>query len=369
MKPGIDLLLDLLRGRIDPYRCSEAEWLAALALADDEHVLPWAAAQLQSHAAALPAAVAARIAESSRESALAAFYWTAELTSTLHAFAESGIPVVLLKGPSLAERIYGSAALRPSRDLDLLVSRADWSRAEAALATLGFAPVREADDYHRPWQRNTTKLELHHDVEDTRAFDFSIATTLAQAQPAHFHGGPCLLLAPEDELLYLCLHAARHRYERLSFVLDLRLAFTRLADPQRWRPRTETAHLAGLIVLGLVMARRLDPALCDGWNPGASEREWRHLELVANALWLRLRTEPFQRRDWSRAHSFYLSLEPTAPRRLRRRLRDVRILATRIIDRDRIFAARLGLTRDWQVRLLRPVRLLLERAQRRRSVS
>jgi hypothetical protein len=114
-------------------------------------------------------------------------------------------------------------------------------------------------------------------------------------------------------------------------------------------------------VLGLLMARRLLPGLKNGWNPGASDREWRHLETVANGLWLRLRTEAFERRDWSMAHNFYLGLEPTRWRRLKRRIRHMRILATRIIDRDRTFAARFGLTRTWQVRMMRPVRLLVDR--------
>ena len=40
MRPGMNALLALLRGRAaDPYP-SEAEWEAALALAEEEHLLP-----------------------------------------------------------------------------------------------------------------------------------------------------------------------------------------------------------------------------------------------------------------------------------------------------------------------------------------
>ena len=46
---------------------------------------------------------------------------------------------------------------------------------------------------------------------------------------------------------------------------------------------------------------------------------------------------------------------------MRRRARHARILWARTIDRDYTFAARFGLHREWQVRMLRPMRLLAER--------
>lgn len=360
MRAGMDCLLDCLRAGGDLRQYAPEGWADALQLAEEERVLPFAAAQLSKRREVVPVGVAAQVDAIECEEAKAAFFWCAELRGVLRAFGEGGIPAVLLKGPSLAQRLYGDVALRPSRDLDLLVAKEDWARGEEALAAIGFAPMREADDYHRPWMRQTTKLELHFDVENPLAFDFRVADALARATAAEFMGEPCRLLAPEDELLYLCLHAARHRYERLGLVLDLRFAFERLVT-RDWRPRPGIAGLNGLLVLGLIMARRLEPGLIDGWNPGASDREWRHLEAVANGLWLRLRTEPFQRRDWSMAHSFYLQLEPTPWRRLKRRLRHACILCARIIDRDRTFALRFGMTRNWQVRMMRPVRLLVDR--------
>jgi hypothetical protein len=362
MRPGMQCLLELLRGCGFARAYDQQELQAALALAEEEHVLPWAAAQLRARADTLPPAIRERVAEVERAAAIEGFFWSAELKSVLHAFAERGIPVVPLKGPSLAGRVYGNAALRPSRDLDLLVARADWARAEAALEGMGFV-AGETDDHHRPWSRQTTKLELHFDAENPLAFDFRVAGALERARPAEFHSEPCRLLAPEDELLYLCLHAARHRYERLSFALDLRLAFEKLAT-EEWQPRAEVAELSGLIALGLAMARKLEPHLRVGASFEATKSEQQHLDRLAGRLWQRLRTEPFAKRDWGAVHAFYLELEPTRWRRVKRRLRHARILWSRTIDRDRTFAARLGLRREWQVRALRPLRLIVERGGR-----
>ena len=41
-------------------------------------------------------------------------------------------------------------------------------------------------------------------------------------------------------------------------------------------------------------------------------------------------------------------------------LAPLRILLTRLIDEDFVFARRFNLNRNWQVRLLRPIRLLVK---------
>jgi Uncharacterised nucleotidyltransferase len=278
----------------------------------------------------------------------------------LRAFDGGGVAVMPLKGPFLAERMYGGAALRVSRDLDLLVGRCEFARAEAVLSEAGFVPG-EADDYHRAWHRLETTVELHHDVENPLAFDFDVASALRRAQPAVFHGQPCRLLAPEDELLFLCLHGARHRYERLSLIVDLKLAFEKLPETAAgWKPRAEVARLDNLMALGLAMVRRLQPGIGVTVRVCVSSRQAEQIERVADRLWQRLLTEPCDPLDWSAAHSFYIEIEAPGWPRLHRRFRHLQILMGRLIESDYAFAARFGLHRGWQVRMLRPVRLLSE---------
>jgi hypothetical protein len=356
-------LLELLRGQDVERAIDEAEWEAALALAEEEHVLPWAARSAPTRAGARPYAIANRLGGIERDAAVAAFYWSSELKGVLRAFAEEAIAVVPLKGPSLAERIYGGAALRPCRDLDLLVSKADVPRTEAVLAAIGFAAGAE-DDYHRPWRRETTTVELHHDVENPLAFDFHVEGALRRASAAEFQGERCQKLAPEDELLYLCLHAARHRFERLSLLLDILLGFEQFTGTEaRWNPRPEVAALDGLVTLGLTMARRLRSDLPLTIDGGEASEDDEQLEALADGLWHRLMTQSSQPLDWRTVHLFYLEIERPGWRRWHRRYRHLRILAGRVIEPDRVFAARYGLRRDWQVRLLRPVRLIAERTR------
>ena len=58
------------------------------------------------------------------------------LRATLLRFAEANVPVIVLKGAALATLVYPSPALRPMRDIDLLVHRRDLDRVEAVLRSL-----------------------------------------------------------------------------------------------------------------------------------------------------------------------------------------------------------------------------------------
>jgi hypothetical protein len=351
MRTGMPALLAILRGN-EP--AMEPDWDAVLKLAQEEHVLPLAAHRLLQSGHAQPEAIPQRLLLEQRDATLTAFFWTAQLTGLLREFAAAGIEVILLKGPSLAERIYGGAALRVSRDLDLLVRKGDYGAAEALLARVGFTPSARPDDYHRQWHRGTAVVELHFDIENPLAIDFHIAGAWQQSQESVFNGQPCRLLAPADELLFLCIHGVRHRFERLSLVMDIALAMERLGGSAVVL-RREVEGLRRLIALGCALARHLQPGVrCEGEVP-------QRMQLLADELWQHLMEATPPALDWQAQHAFFLRTELTVARRLVRRAAHLRIAATRLIDADFEFAARFGLRKSWQAWLLRPFRLLFMR--------
>jgi len=365
MRPGMQCLLELLRGQALDRTIDEAEWDAALTLAAEERVLPWTAARLRSRQVALTPGIQGRLEKIERDAAIGAFCRSSELKGVLAAFDRSSIRILLLKGPSLAERLYGETALRFSRDLDLLVSKADLTRAESILTAVGFVPDAYPDDYHRRWHREAAVVELHHEVENPLAFDFDVESAIRRAHPAVFQGQPYWHLAPEDELLFLCLHAVRHCFQRLSLILDLQLAFEKLAgNADGWHPRPGVDGLSGLLTLGLAMVRRLQPEMTAVFEVQGSREQTMHLERLADRLWDRLLTQPAEPLDWRAVHSFYLEIEIPGWHRLHRQYRHLQILAGRVIEPDYTFAAQLGLHQAWQARMLRPLRLLSELIQR-----
>jgi hypothetical protein len=57
----------------------------------------------------------------------------------LRSLATAAVHPVVIKGAALSELVYPDAALRHAHDVELLIRRAEWDRARAALAAVGFA--------------------------------------------------------------------------------------------------------------------------------------------------------------------------------------------------------------------------------------
>jgi len=351
MRPGIEPLIDILRGRDNA-----GEWAAMLDAAKQESVLPWVAERLHARNVRLNPEQRASIEAIGRDAQLAAFAWTETLKSTLSAFDRAEVPAIPLKGPCLAERLYGDAALRTCHDLDLLVRSRDLARAERVLAGLGFARSGYPEDYASAWRRNGLLLELHHNVENPRAVDFDVDRAWNSAQRSAFQGVPVWLLAPADELLHLCIHAAHHRFDRLCLILDLALAFRRLP----FTPGVISGFCENAVVLGWAMATQLDAEIPRP-QTSLSPQEQQRLHELARRIWNEHLAEVPQTLDWAASHRFYLEVETPGWKRVRRLGRDLAIQMTRLIDADFEFAERFRLRREWQARMLRPVRLITKK--------
>jgi hypothetical protein len=359
-------LLEILRGRGTPSSLSGSSVEQILQLAEQEHVLP-AVVHALLNQYELSSPDRSRLKALEREAAITAFYLASELAALLRAFAVVRVMSIPLKGPFLAERLYGDPARRVSHDLDILVPSHQLPQAEKALVSLGYRPGTP-DDYHRQWYRGPTTVELHYDVANPLDFNVNLSALLARALLSQFQGQPCWQLAPQDELLFLCLHGVRHRFERLSLVLDLSSAFRTFRPTTFHLDQPRPREILSVLTLGLAMARHLDPHLDLPTALPATAAQRRHLQNVANRLWQNLLTEESEPLDWRELHAFYLEME-LPEYRLRRRLRHARILLERVIEQDYEFAARFGCHRTWQVRLLRPLRLMADIFRRRAPPS
>ncbi|MBE0585960.1 MAG: nucleotidyltransferase family protein [Desulfofustis sp.] len=154
----------------------------------------------------------------------------------LAAYRTDNIDLLAVKGIALSNFVYSDPALRPMRDIDLLVSRADLARAQNILEELGFCEDRHhplPDDFYHltPMQKSVNGLpvsvELHHNLLPfhahyprwpfARSADRSFALRIGRQETRTL----CL----EDTLWYLCLHGFRAplTYEpyRLIHVADM----------------------------------------------------------------------------------------------------------------------------------------------------
>ena len=234
---------------------SEAGWLALVEAGFRGGVLAALAPRLPD----LPG-VRARFARLEAALIMEAGQRRTSLDQVLGLLAARGLPAVPLKGPVLAERLYASPALRPSSDLDVLVLPADLEAAVAALEAGGYVLERgPAERYSRRRGHHLTlatpgraKVELHFRPTSSFSSDVPAAEVVSRSCPARLASGTAtLVLAPEDELIVLAVHAVTHLAERPGWILDLLLLLE--ANPaldwgaievrsRRWRCHRSLAH-------------------------------------------------------------------------------------------------------------------------------
>jgi hypothetical protein len=366
MKPGMQCVLDVLRGQTESRAVNDNEWRTALKLAEEEKVLPLFLSRLNLSGIAFSEELQTLIKESQRNAAIEGFFWQSELKSLLRAFTVAAIPIIPLKGPFFALRVYGGVAMRHSQDLDILVHRNDITRAAAVLTSLGCVQSERRYDYDLKWLRGSFRIELHFDVAKPLEFNFDIDTAWKRATLDTFAGEPAWKMAPDDELLFLCLHGVRHRFERLTYIADVSLAAAAMrneADTQI-HLRPEVTDLTTLLLLGLALAKRFDPEHATTLQITHIKKQHEAMEHLATELWETVLNRPVLRPGWWSLHRFYLRMETRPLRKLMKRVVHLYVLATRLIEVDVAFAAKWGFHRTWQAWLLRPVRIVIHRMKR-----
>ena len=160
---------------------------------------------------------------------------TEELARVLRVLSDAGIPAITLKGPALAQALYGDPTLRSCVDLDILVPRSMVGRAFNLLRAKGyageFAPGFFADlllrhDIEYGLRRSEHgfdyMVELHWGVSWGGKAEQTITDQLwADAYPTTVFGAPAYALSPEWQILFLAAHAARHQWQGLKWLVDL----------------------------------------------------------------------------------------------------------------------------------------------------
>ncbi len=154
------------------------------------------------------------------------------LDEALAALGRAGVPVCPLKGPLLGERLYPAAELRRSSDVDLLVEPEDRELALRALAELGYRSrggstlAYEVEHQHEVLllRGSDPPIELHTHAHVGFGTRIPAGPLLRSATPLARHAAPtCVRLRPEDECMYLLVHAAGHLFERLAWLYDVKL--------------------------------------------------------------------------------------------------------------------------------------------------
>ena len=196
-----------------------------------------------------------------------------QLRSLVAGLHEQQIPVMLLKGAYLGGAVYEDRALRQMVDVDLLVTPEALVDAIAVVTALGYQPTQPIDavqpylahKHHLPpfVKEGKCSLEIHWTItQPNLSYTIEMADLWARAQPATVAGIEVKVLAPEDLLLHICLHATyQHGLEQdIRFLCDIDAICRRFAPTFDWTQFMQRAEQWGWargVYLALYLAHDL----------------------------------------------------------------------------------------------------------------
>ena len=247
------------------------EWSQVLPLAEHHNVMPLVFQALQQIPGGVPALTLDELRARFERNARKNLVFTAELIRILDCLEAHGIPAIPFKGPVLAENVYGNLAMREFSDLDILVHRSDFLRAKDTLRELAFAPAwRLSGNEERAYLasgyecafdglagRNVLEVQWRI-LPPFYAVDFDMEGFFRRAALASLGGRTVSTLAPEDQLLALCAHAAKHAWIRLCWLRDIAgvIQSPQLDWNRAWR-QAQQLGIARILRINLLLAHRL----------------------------------------------------------------------------------------------------------------
>lgn len=214
--------------REDLAALDDGDWQTIAAMARQHRLEPWLHHRLRTAGSEwpVPAPLAAQWKEVYRNASFGALTAQAALTRLARAFADAEVAMVALKGARLAFFDYPEAALRPMRDIDLLVAPEDLPRALDAMAKAGcdvpadrtgaIAKALDGDKHLDPILLPDCErfVELHHRIAEPGLPCIDTAKILAGAKVERLGGTAIAFPDDRDMLGHQVLHAVyNHRFD------------------------------------------------------------------------------------------------------------------------------------------------------------
>ena len=203
---------------------------------------------------------------------------TAEMLRLVNLLEAAKIPTVVFKGPALSIQAYGDLFTRQFSDIDLIVRTTDFDTARSFLCSHGYTDngvVSHACNLFHHERR--TAVDLHRLVPGPLGFAgtkwvaMDSESLLERAVYLPFREYRIRTLQTEDLLLALCIHGAKHAWERWIWLFDIAALIARhpLLDWDQLARRSQEYGIAEPVYLSLrltetVCGRSLPPGALKG---------------------------------------------------------------------------------------------------------
>jgi hypothetical protein len=261
-----------LAARIRALISGGLDWQALDTAAREHGLAPLVYNQLLSHfAEVVPADWQMPMRRLLEETAQRNLYMTAEMFRLANSFRAEGMFAVPYKGPLLAAQGYGNLAMRQFADLDFAIRQTDLPKAAALLqahgydAVFGTMPAEEGTHpTHSEYQfvRSAGNVIVEMQTEVTlRYFPQKLNFDVLEKRltSVSLAGGETLSFSPEDTLILLSVHGAKHFWERLMWIADIS-ELSQATAGIRWAEaflRAQEMGVSRAVNLALYLAHRM----------------------------------------------------------------------------------------------------------------
>lgn len=266
------LLLECARPHPDPKHLNEflrrpLDWPALLELAEEHRVLGLVAIQLRDAGeTAMPLEISRQLKDRHRTQVLFTLRLTAEMYRLLDCFGAAGVEALIIKGPVLSIRGYGDAGSRQYSDLDLIVRDRDILRVTELMMSLGYEPTvslsairakKIPGEYNFRQKGSQLLIEFH--TERTFRYHpqpLPLERIFGRQMRVELDGHAIPALSAEDEFVLMCIHGAKHFWERLSYIADVAALVSRQKlDWKKVDAAGEEVGAERMVCLGLQLAQ------------------------------------------------------------------------------------------------------------------
>jgi hypothetical protein len=256
------------RERIDTILRAPLDWNAAIEFAIHHRIAPFVYEKLTEAGACIPPAQQTVLREIAIRAARSSLVLLQELIRLQELFAAESLVLIPSKGPVLAWLAFQDFTRREFTDLDFILPQKNIPQATALLRRVGYREkfdLREAHgekDGFVPGQylfvreKQALQVELH--TERTQRY-FPVELDFDEMRQrliaVEIAGRPIQIFSLEETLVMLCVHGAKHFWERLSWILDIAALLS--AQPIDWDRALQAAQAmqsTRLLLLGLVLA-------------------------------------------------------------------------------------------------------------------
>lgn len=252
------------------YLFLSTDWNHFLELADHHRVYPNVYQKVKKlDKKWVPAFVVQELQMKYQKNTFRMLHLCAEMERIAKIFHENNIHSLHLKGPVLAEQLYGDISMRTSKDLDILVPEEEIERIDQLLFSLGYEKLASPSvlnelkwrHHHFSFVNNKHRisLEIHWRLTPFPGNEPSFEELWERRQLSKLSKLPKLpifYLSNKDLFLYLVSHGARHGWFRLKWLYDINKYLSKIKLEVSFLKKNEFRN-ERLIGQALILANKL----------------------------------------------------------------------------------------------------------------